>query len=509
MSQFLKNSISGYVSSATIIAIGLLLTPLLVRQLGHQAYGVWVLVTSLAIYLTLLDLGVADAVTRYVARARAVHDRDQVTAVVSTGFTVYLAGGVISLLVTLLLVFLVLPTLNTPEEMLPTAQWLLMALGIGSMVILSCRVYDGALRGAQRYDLANALQIGYSIFLAGGTALVLLLGGGLAEIAWVNLAASVLLAAGQTVVGRLAVPDARLKRHGVRRGLARELVGFSSWVFLTNVSSRVYTHFDAVILAIFLPVRAITPYNLGYRVAALLGEGLYPVLKLLFPIAAEMHMRREDEALHRLLVQGTKVALALSLAGGIILWFLGEALIRVWIGPGLEEATPVLYLFVVFFIISNTGQPVREVLKGQGRIRLLAMMAVADTVLNLGLSMVLVQFFGAPGVAVGSLIPVVLVSLVLLRYTLTHQGIRLGEFIRTVIGPSVVPAAGTTALLLALSWLFPAAGWLRLIVSGLLAVITFGTLYLLLPGGAAEREQLLVRLRGLRGGSKVPAEETP
>ncbi|HET6262270.1 MAG TPA: oligosaccharide flippase family protein, partial [Chloroflexia bacterium] len=313
MSQFLKNSISGYVSSATMIAIGLLLTPLLVRQLGHQAYGVWVLVTSLAIYLTLLDLGVADAVTRYVARARAVHDRDQVTAVVSTGFTVYLAGGVISLLVTLLLVFLVLPTLNTPEEMLPTAQWLLMALGIGSMVILSCRVFDGALRGAQRYDLANALQIGYSIFLAGGTALVLLLGGGLAEIAWVNLAASVLLAAGQTVVGRLAVPDARLKRHGVRRDLARELVGFSSWVFLTNVSSRVYTHFDAVILAIFLPVRAITPYNLGYRVAALLGEGLYPVLKLLFPIAAELHMRREDEALHRLLVQGTKVALALSL----------------------------------------------------------------------------------------------------------------------------------------------------------------------------------------------------
>ncbi|HYP19597.1 MAG TPA: hypothetical protein VEY08_05935, partial [Chloroflexia bacterium] len=78
MSQFLKNSISGYVSSATMIAIGLLLTPLLVRQLGHQAYGVWVLVTSLAIYLTLLDLGVADAVTRYVARARAVHDRDQV-----------------------------------------------------------------------------------------------------------------------------------------------------------------------------------------------------------------------------------------------------------------------------------------------------------------------------------------------------------------------------------------------------------------------------------------------
>jgi O-antigen/teichoic acid export membrane protein len=365
------------------------------------------------------------------------------------------------------------------------------------------------LRGAQRYDLANALQIGYSVVLASGTALVLLSGGGLAEIAWVNLVASVLLAAGQTIVGRLAVPEARLVRHAVQRRLARELVGFSSWVFLTNISYRVYTHFDAVILAIFLPVRVITPYNLGYRVAALLGEGLYPVLKLLFPLAAELHMRREREALRRLLVQGTKVALAISVAGGITLWFLGEALIRLWIGPGLEEATPILQLFVVFFVISNTTQPAREVLKGQGRIRLLAMLAVADTVLNLGLSAVLVQFYGAPGVAVGSVIPVALASLVLLRRTLRQHGIGVGEFIRSVVGPSIVPTVGTIALLLVLGWLVPVAGWLGLIASGLLAIITFCTLYLLSPGGVAEREQLVSRLRQMRSGSKVSAEEAP
>lgn len=507
MSQFLKNSMSGYLLSATTVVVGLLLTPLLVRELGYQAYGVWVLVTSLAIYLTLLDLGVADAVTRYVARARAVSDGAQVTAVVSTAFTVYLVGGLLSLVVTSLLTFWLLPALNTPVELLPPAQWLLMSLGIGAMVILSCRVFDGALRGAQRYDLANALQIGYSLFLAGGTALVLLMGGGLAEIGWVNLAASIFMAAGQTALGRMAVPDARLSRHAVHRSLARELIGFSSWVFLTNISHRVYTHFDAVILAIFLPVRAITPYNLGYRVAALLGEGLYPVLKLLFPIAADLHMRGEKVALHRLLVQGTKVALAISIAGGITLWFLGEALIRLWIGPGLEEAGFILYLFVIFFIVSNTSQPAREVLKGQGHIKLLAVMAVADTVLNLALSSVLVQFYGAPGVALGSLIPLVLLSLLLLHFTLKYQKIGFGEFMRTVVGPSLMPAAGTAMVLVVLSWLLPSIGWLELTFSGLLAVLTFCTLYLLTPGGAPEREQLVGRIRHMRGGPTLPTGE--
>jgi O-antigen/teichoic acid export membrane protein len=278
---------------------------------------------------------------------------------------------------------------------------------------------------------------------------------------------------------------------------------------VTNISSRIYTHFDAVLLAIFLPVRVITPYNLGYRVASLLGEGLYPVMKLLFPIAADLHQRKENEALRRLLVQGTKVALAISIAGGITLWFLGDSLIRLWIGPNLEEATPILYFFVVFFIIANTSQPAREVLKGQGRMKMLALMAVVETVLNLGLSVLLVQFYGAPGVAVGSLIPVVLVNLVLLRYTLQHQGIGLYEFLRKVIGPAVVPAAGTSALLLVLGWLLPVTGWPALLGSGLLAVLTFCALYLLSPGGASERAQLVGRLRQIRGGTKVPAEEAP
>jgi hypothetical protein len=104
---------------------------------------------------------------------------------------------------------------------------------------------------------------------------------------------------------------------------------------------------------------------------------------------------------------------------------------------------------------------------------------------------------------------VVLVSLALLRYTLQHQGIGFYEFIRKVIGPSILPAAGTTALLLVLGWLLPATGWLALLSSGLLAVLTFCALYLLTPGGAPERAQLVERLRRMRGGTKVPVEETP
>src|SRR3712207_6571189 len=108
------------------------------------------------------------------------------------------------------------------------------------------------------------------------------------------------------------------------------------------------------------------------------------------------------------------MALAASLAGSIALWFLGERLIRLWVGSGWEDGTPVLLIFLVFYVIANLTSPARELLKGQGRVRLLAFLAVADTLANLALSAVLVQFLGITGVALGSLIPLVVANLLLL-----------------------------------------------------------------------------------------------
>ena len=48
----------------------LLYTPYLIRTLGQSEYGVYTLVFSITAYLTLLDLGVGNAVVRYVSKYR-------------------------------------------------------------------------------------------------------------------------------------------------------------------------------------------------------------------------------------------------------------------------------------------------------------------------------------------------------------------------------------------------------------------------------------------------------
>ena len=52
----------------------LLLTPIIIRTLGQAEYGVYKLVVSVNAYLLLLDLGVGNAIIRYISKYKAEND---------------------------------------------------------------------------------------------------------------------------------------------------------------------------------------------------------------------------------------------------------------------------------------------------------------------------------------------------------------------------------------------------------------------------------------------------
>ena len=510
MSRLLRNGISGYLGSLTTLAIGLVLTPFMVRHLGQEGFGVWVLVTSLALYLALLDFGMGDAVMRYVAVARARGDESGVCGVVSTAFGIYLIAGLLSVLVAGGMAYIALPALDVPPNLLDAAQMFLLGLGVGGLFWLPAKAWDGALRGAQRFDLANGIQILNSLVLAGGTVLVLGNDGGLHGLAVLNAAAGLAVAAAQVMVGVWAVAGARVRRGRFDRGLAKTLVRYSGWISVVNVSYQVYARFDAVLLAIFFPIAAITPYNVSYRAASLLGEALKPVLKLLLPMATTLHTQRKDRELRTLFLLSTRIALAASLAGGITLGFLGERLIRLWIGASLAAGTPVLLAFLAFFAISNLVSPAREVLKGQNRLRLLGFTAVGDTVANIALSAALARPFGIVGVALGSLIPSAVVSLGVLLPSVTRQlGLTAREFFGEVVAASVLPSGVLVLLLPAITRLVPADSWSRCGLIASLSVATFACLYLVSPGSSFERGLIRDRLRRRGQARFASAKEAP
>ena len=70
----LRNIASNWVGFAVNAAVTLVLTPYVLRELGVERYGIWILTSSLIGYYGFLDLGFRGGIAQYMTRYLAVED---------------------------------------------------------------------------------------------------------------------------------------------------------------------------------------------------------------------------------------------------------------------------------------------------------------------------------------------------------------------------------------------------------------------------------------------------
>src|SRR5439155_22825013 len=95
---FYLNYLNSFVSLGVIV----LLTPVLLRELGRADYGFWAIFTSLIAYCSLLDIGTNTAVMKYVSEYRARNDDERLNQLVSTILLLMLVVVALIVLVSLL-----------------------------------------------------------------------------------------------------------------------------------------------------------------------------------------------------------------------------------------------------------------------------------------------------------------------------------------------------------------------------------------------------------------------
>ena len=69
--RIVQNIFSNWFALAITTLVGFFLSPYVVHHLGNVTYGVWVLTLSFVSYMNLLDLGLRNAVSRYVTAGAA------------------------------------------------------------------------------------------------------------------------------------------------------------------------------------------------------------------------------------------------------------------------------------------------------------------------------------------------------------------------------------------------------------------------------------------------------
>ena len=431
--RYRRNVVSTYVTTGVLAIVGLVTTPILARELGREGYGIWVLVGSFALYLELLEFGFGKATPKFVAEYGARGDARGLRATIATSFWILALLGAVAVVVGAVVAVLFPSLFGISPELAGPAQILIVLILFDLAISIPSDTFGGVLMGLQRFYLVNVTLVVVALAQAIAWTIVLLNGGGLVELGIVTVALSLGGQLARYLLARRQVPDASISPRLVDRGLARRFTGISVWFFVLDMSKVALIRLDTVVVGLAVGVGAAGVYAVGQRLTLALEQLIEPLTKTFFPHSSALAAGDDHEGLRRSLVIGTRLSLAIAVPVALALAFLAGPLLDLWLGSGFEEAAIVVVLLATSVTISALTRTGLLMLQGVGHVRVPALIMAGEALLNLTLSIVLAQTMGLAGVALGSLIAVIVANVgCFYPYMCRQFGIPLGALSATL-----------------------------------------------------------------------------
>lgn len=423
-------------SALRTIALGVnvvstfILMPFLVDALGMRWYGMWSLVNSVVGYYILLDFGLSIAAQRFMTLALANKDEAGANRVFSTALA--LSGGV-ALLIILVSVGVAAASaqgvfFKDPAEA-QTFALVVLLMGVTFALGLPFNVVTGAISARLRYDLLSHIEIAIAILRVGLVLYFLSQSPSILTLALITVALRQIRNLALFVLLRRICPFLKPRPRQVSRASAREIMNFGFYAFIGNISGMAQTRLDTILISAFLGLRWVTFYDVALRMFEYFGMLLGRAFGVMLPIFAERHAQNDDTGLREamFLVQRLSTAASVFLGGGILVC--GKDFIVLWMGPEFATSYLPMAVLIVGAIIRFTQASLGDFLVATGRYRFSAGMTVFETLVNLGLSLLLVQQFGILGVALGTTIATTLsVALIVPFYVSRQLGISVWAY---------------------------------------------------------------------------------
>ena len=486
--RVVRGTASNYVGKVLTLGTWFLLTPFILRQLGANSYGLWVLVGSVVSYGALLDFGIAAAVTKYVAEHVARDEIGNLREVVATALAFYSGLGVLAFGLAVGIAPFFPHLFNVAPAERETARWLVIAMGATLGVSIPFTTATAVLQGLQRYDLVNLTSIGGTVLSAAAVVIILLTGGGVLAMVLVNLPVVILMqCVAVRMISRVA-PDLRFGLRGANRQTARRILTFSSSLFLIAVADRLHTKTDEIVIGVALPISAVTPYALARRLSELPQMLADQFMKIMLPLSSELHANDDRERIRLLYLTGTRITLAIFLPVAAVLIVLAGPVLAAWAGPQYVEGANLVVILTLASVFATSQWPAGIILQGMERHHFLAATSLGTALANLVLSILLVRSYGVVGVALGTLIPTVLeTSLLVFPYALRILGVSFRETAQHIFIPVLMPASLSIAALLAMRQIAEPSSVPAILVMGLFSTVIYVSGYLAIGASAFER----------------------
>ncbi len=448
------------------------LMPFNLAHLGNTQYGIWLVISALTAYLSLLHLGVPMASVRHMAQAIAAKDTRRLNQIIASCAVLYIALGTVVALIGLPLLYFFEHQYSVPATLRDAARLAfglsLVQTGLGFLAYMPYAI----LSAYQAFVPKNALMAAAVLVRIVANVALVLIYPDLVMLGIVILAVSVfeLLASWGYVLKKY--PEIRLRFADVNRTTMRDILGFSAYVFLMALGYQLAFQSSAIVIGHEMTAADVVSFAIPNSLMLILMQFITGIASVIMPLATSLQTQGDNAQLRTILYRWTKIALALSWCAGLFLLVFGPSFLQFWIKDAYTpEAGRVLRILTASYLVML---PIRGVatplLMGLGKAKWPTITTITAGLLNVVLSILWVGPYGVEGVAWSVLLPNLLLAGAMVVLVCRALRVPIKTYLANTLPLAVIGGFAALALLIWWDHLWQPSGFFGLAIAGLLTV---------------------------------------
>lgn len=454
---------SNYARLGSLWVLGIIFVPIFISGIGMEAYGLFGLLGSTFGIAEMCKSIVRSSMNRELGAAYNSADPDDFPNAYNSALVISAALGLITAAIFVGLYFL-LSVLTISDELLPAAQWFVIAKGFQSVLVVLTGPAFNMYLVSERLVLFNLWIVlnRASDFIA-AIVLFVLLGindpaTGLTAFAVISAAAcsgvvivAVLLMA---LMDRRILPDtSRISATEVRK-----ILGTASWNTATVAAINLHSRVSQILMNVFFGLIGNGVFTIAEKLTSYIRIVAFGGTDGLDVVSARLSQSEKGMSVAQLMHYATRMHAVMAFPAGVLVFILAYPLIELWLGRALDSPEQIAKAVVLsqILVVGMTARGISDswtrILYGAGYIRRYAPIVLAGGVANPIVALVLIWSlpesvgFTGPAIAfaaVFTFVHFICVPIIGARCL----SIRTAEIFTPLLKPALVSALSGTVLL--------------------------------------------------------------
>lgn len=452
-SQLRVGIVLNYVNMILGNLIPIFYTPIMLSLLGQSEYGLYKLASSVTSYLSLISMGLGSAITRYLIKSREEEGKLAEERMFGLFDIIFNVIAVAALIVgTLLTVGLPLwYSRSLTSAQLSRMQLLVFMMVINMALSFSQSPYLSVVNAHEKFIFLQCMNIVQTCGVPCLNLVALFMGMGSVGMTLAAMGASILTrVAYQIYVRRSMQLKPRMKNLPTDQ--MKEILGFSFWIFVSNVVGQLYNSTDTVMIGMIpaLATTGVAVYNVGGTFNGIMFSLTTGISSLLAPKTNKMvfqgasNEELTDLAIRVGRIQGYIMVLIIS---GFVAF--GQPFLRFYAGKDYGDAYWVAILMMLPNMIPLVQSICLNVIVAQNKHRFRSLVYLGIAIANVVGTWFLMQYMGVIGAALMTGVALVIgQGFVMNWYYHKKTGLNMVRFWKQMGNVYVVPASMCAVTLL-------------------------------------------------------------